>query len=295
MNKEQAAIMKNGDGFIAALDQSGGSTPKALARYGIPKDQYDSEKEMFDLVHQMRTRIITSPAFSSDYILAAILFEKTMDSKIEGLFSGDYLWEKKGIIPILKVDSGLREEENGVQLMKPIMDLDNKLKRAHARNIFGTKMRSVIKMANSKGIKDIVEQQFYYAKKIISAGFIPILEPEVDIHSDEKAESEAILKREIMKHLDTLDEDELIMLKLSIPSEPDFYKEVIEHPNVVRVVALSGGYSQEDAVNKLAENHNMIASFSRALLQDLQVDQSEEEFDKTLKAAVVKIYEASIT
>jgi len=295
MTKEQLELMKNGKGFIAALDQSGGSTPGALEGYGVAEDEYDTDEEMFDLIHQMRTRVVTSPSFTSDHILGAILFKHTMNHKMEGKYTADYLWEEKGILPILKVDQGKEEKAKGVQMMKPMTELDDLLAEAEKYNVFGTKMRSVIYSANEEGIEEITAQQFEYGKKISAKGFVPILEPEVDIHSDEKAESEAILKREIMKHLDTLDEDELIMLKLSIPSEPDFYKEVIEHPNVVRVVALSGGYSQEDAVNKLAENHNMIASFSRALLQDLQVDQSEEEFDKTLKAAVVKIYEASIT
>lgn len=295
MKKEQAALMKNGDGFIAALDQSGGSTPKALARYGISKDQYDSEKKMFDLVHEMRTRIITSPAFSSDYILAAILFEKTMDSKINGLFSGDYLWEKKGIIPILKVDSGLREEENGVLLMKPIMDLDSKLKRAKERNIFGTKMRSVIKMANPKGIKDIVEQQFYYGIKIIEEGFVPILEPEVDINSPEKSECEKILKAEILRNLEKLNNDQIVMFKLTIPNIDNLYLDVINNKKVMRVVALSGGYTREEAVSGLERNNGLIASFSRAFLEGLSVDQSDEEFNKTLKESTKLIYEASLT
>jgi fructose-bisphosphate aldolase class I len=294
MDQKQLDLMKNGKGFIAALDQSGGSTTGALEGYGIPEDEYDTEEEMFDLIHAMRTRVITSPSFTSEHILGAILFKHTMNNKMEGKYTADYLWEEKGILPILKVDQGKEEKENGVQLMKPMTELDDLLSEARKYNVFGTKMRSVIHSANPQGIKDIVAQQFEYGKKIYDAGFIPILEPEVNIHSEDKADSEKILKDEIMKLLKDLD-DEKLMFKLSIPSEADFYKEVIEHPNVVRVVALSGGYSQKDAVDKLAKNHNMIASFSRALLQDLHVDQSDEEFDKVLKDAIVKIYEASIT
>ncbi len=294
MDQKQLDLMKNGKGFIAALDQSGGSTPGALEGYGIAEDEYKTDEEMFDLIHAMRTRVITSPSFSSEHILGSILFKHTMNNKMEGKYTADYLWEEKGILPILKVDEGKEEKENGVQLMKKMVELDDLLAEATEYNIFGTKMRSVIHSANPQGIKEIAAQQFEYGKKIYDAGFIPILEPEVNIHSEDKAESEKILKEEIMKLLKDLD-DEKFMFKLSIPSEADFYKEVIEHPNVVRVVALSGGYSQKDAVDKLAENHNMIASFSRALLQDLHVDQSDKEFDNVLKDAVVKIYEASIT
>lgn len=294
MDKKQLDLMKNGKGFIAALDQSGGSTPGALEGYGIPEHEYDTEEEMFNLIHEMRTRVITSPAFSSEHILGAILFKHTMNNKMEGKFTADYLWEDKGILPILKVDQGKEDKENGVQLMKPMTKLDDLLAEAEKHNIFGTKMRSVIHSANEKGIKDIVAQQFEYGKKIYDAGFIPILEPEINIHSEDKAESEKIMKAEIMKHLEGLD-DETFMFKISLPDEPGFYKEVIEHPNVLRVVALSGGYSQKDAVDKLAKNHNMIASFSRALLQDLHVDQDDEEFNSVLKAATEKIYQASIT
>ena len=294
MDKKQLDLMKNGKGFIAALDQSGGSTPGALEGYGIPEDEYDTDEEMFNLIHDMRTRVITSPSFTSEHILGAILFKHTMNHKMEGKYTADYLWEEKGVLPILKVDQGKEDKENGVQLMKPMTKLDDLLAEAKKYNVFGTKMRSVIHSANEEGIKDIVEQQFKYGKKIYDAGFIPILEPEVNIHSEDKKESEEILKAEIMKRLENLD-DERFMFKLSIPSEPDFYEDLIEHPNVLRVVALSGGYSQKDAVNKLAENHGMIASFSRALLQDLQVDQTDEEFDAVLKEAIVKIYQASIT
>ena len=294
MDRKQIDLMKTGKGFIAAMDQSGGSTPGALEDYGIAESEYETDEEMFDLVHAMRTRVITSPSFSSEHILGAILFKHTMNNKMEGKYTADYLWEEKGILPILKVDQGKEEKENGVQLMKPMTKLDELLAEAEKHNIFGTKMRSVIHSANPKGIKEIVAQQFEYGKKIYDAGFIPILEPEVNIHSEDKFESEKILKEEILKLLQDLD-DEQYIFKLSIPSQPDFYQEIIEHPNVVRLVALSGGYSQKDAVNKLSENHNMIASFSRALLQDLRVDQSDEEFDKELKDAVVKIYNASIT
>ena len=294
MNKEQAEIMKNGKGFVAALDQSGGSTPKALLAYGITEDQYSSDEEMFDLVHEMRTRIITSPSFNSDHILAAILFEQTMDRKVEGLWTGDYLWEEKGIVPILKVDKGLADEEDGVQLMKPMPDLDSLLDRALERNIFGTKMRSVIKKANSEAIKKIVEQQFEVGKQIIAKGLVPILEPEVDINSKFKKETEEILKNEILKHLDTLSEDQIIMLKLTIPTVDNFYAELIEHPKVMRVVALSGGYSREDSVKYLYNNPGLIASFSRALTEGLNVNQTDKEFNDMLENSIKDIYNASI-
>ncbi|MFO7953127.1 MAG: fructose bisphosphate aldolase [Bacillota bacterium] len=295
MNNKQAEVMQNGQGFVAALDQSGGSTPKALADYGIAEDQYGSEDEMFDLVHAMRTRIISSPSFTSKHILAAILFEQTMDRTIEGFYTGDYLWEKKGIVPILKVDNGLDEKKEGVQLMKPITDLDSKLDRATERKMFGTKMRSVIKSANHEGIIKIVEQQFFYGKKIMAAGLVPILEPEIDIKSPDKKESERFMKIEILKHLNNLSEDEIIMLKLSIPDEDGFYSELIEHPKVMRVVALSGGYSREEAVIRLERNPGLIASFSRALLEGLNVHQSDEEFNAMLGNSIEEIYRASIT
>ncbi|MDX9800466.1 MAG: fructose bisphosphate aldolase [Spirochaetia bacterium] len=295
MNQKQAEKMKNGKGFVAALDQSGGSTPKALAGYGVEKHEYSGDEEMFNLVHEMRTRIITSKSFSSDYILAAILFEMTMDRKIEGMFTGDYLWEKKGIVPILKVDKGLAEEAEGVQLMKPITDLDETLTRANSRHIFGTKMRSVIKKANAQGIKKIIDQQFEYGKRIIDAGLVPILEPEVDIKSSDKGISEKLMKKEILHHLDQLKDGEMVMLKLSIPDEKDFYKELIDHQRVMRVVALSGGYSREKAVELLRENHGLIASFSRALLEGLNAKQNQDEFDGMLGKSVKEIYDASIT
>ena len=294
MNTKQAERMKNGKGFIAALDQSGGSTAKALAGYGIQKDQYENEAEMFDLVHEMRTRIIKSPSFSSEYILAAILFEMTMDRTIDGMYTADYLWETKGIIPILKVDKGLAGEEDGVQLMKPITDLDDTLIRAKKRNIFGTKMRSVIKIANPEGIRKVVEQQYEYGRQIIKAGFVPIIEPEVDINSPDKAESEILLKAEILKQLEQLPFGELVMLKLSIPDQEGFYTDLIKHPRVMRVVALSGGYSREEAVRKLKRNPGLIASFSRALVEGVSATQTDEEFDATLAESIKEIYEASI-
>ncbi|MFA9423748.1 MAG: fructose bisphosphate aldolase [Sedimentibacter sp.] len=294
MNNKQAERMKSAKGFVAALDQSGGSTPKALAGYGVSNDRYKNDKEMFDLVHEMRTRIITSPAFNSNHILAAILFEHTMDRKIDGMWTADYLWEKKGIIPILKVDKGLAEEKNGVQLMKPIPDLDSLLDRAVERNIFGTKMRSVIKKANRDGITKIVEQQFDYGKQIIKKGLVPILEPEVDINSSDKLESEKIMKEEILKHLNKLSKSEVIMLKLSIPTQDNFYSELMHHPQVMRVVALSGGYSREHAVELLEKNSGLIASFSRALVEGLNDSQTDKEFNDMLGNSVEAIYGASI-
>lgn len=294
MNMEQVQRMRQGKGFIAALDQSGGSTPKALAGYGIEKDQYKDEKEMFDLVHAMRTRVMTSPAFSSDHILAAILFQQTMEREVEGLPTADYLWQKKGIIPILKVDKGLAEEKNGVQLMKPIDNLDEILENAKSYNIFGTKMRSVIKKADEEGIREVVAQQFEIGKRILEKGLFPIIEPEVDIRSADKKESEAILKREILKHLEKLPEDEMVLLKLSIPEEDGFYTELIEHPRVMRVVALSGGYSREESVALLKRHPGLIASFSRALLEGLNHTYSDVRFNSTLERSVKEIYEASI-
>ncbi|WP_347548900.1 fructose bisphosphate aldolase [Pseudalkalibacillus hwajinpoensis] len=293
MNNSQFDKIKNGKGFIAALDQSGGSTPKALAEYGVLEDSYSGEDEMFDRVHQMRTRIITSPAFSADHILGAILFEQTMDREIEGKYTADYLADK-GIVPFLKVDKGLAEQENGVQLMKPIHDLDETLRRANERKIFGTKMRSVIHEPNTSGIKAVVDQQFEVGKRIVNSDLIPIIEPEVNIHSENKEKSEEILRDEIIKHLNDLSENENVMLKLSIPTKANAYKELIEHPRVIRVVALSGGYSRDEANEKLKENDGLIASFSRALAADLNANQSEEEFNKALKSAVDTIYDASV-
>ncbi len=295
MNPKQAAMMAEKKGFIAALDQSGGSTPKALAAYGVGKDAYSDEDSMFDLVHAMRTRVIKSPAFSSDKILAAILFEMTMDRKIDGQYTADYLWEKKGIVPFLKVDQGLTEVENGVQLMKPMPGLNDLLARAVSRNIFGTKMRSVVKEYNPGGIERIVAQQFDVGHIILKAGLVPIIEPEVDIHSENREESEKLLKKLILSALDTLAAEDKIMLKLSIPVVPDFYADLIAHPKVMRAVALSGGYSREEANEKLAQNHNLIASFSRALLEGLSASQSDAAFDAMLSDTVDSIYRASIT
>ncbi|MGK7379295.1 fructose bisphosphate aldolase [Planococcus sp. 1R117A] len=295
MNKEQFDLVKNGKGFIAALDQSGGSTPKALKLYGISEDAYSNEEEMYDLIHEMRTRVMTAPAFNSDSILGAILFEQTMDRKVEGKYTPDYLWEEKGVVPFLKVDKGLADEEDGVQLMKPIPNLDELLTRANERNIFGTKMRSVIKEPNAEGIRSVVVQQFEVAKQIIEAGLVPIIEPEVDIHSAEKEKIEALLKEEILIHLGGLSEDQPVMLKLTIPTADNFYKELIEHPRVVRVVALSGGYTRQEANEKLAANNGLIASFSRGLSEGVSADQSDDEFNEAIADSIQTIYEASIT
>ena len=294
MMNEQLVRMHTGKGFIAALDQSGGSTPKALKLYGIDESQYHNDDEMFDLVHEMRTRIMTSPAFTSEHILAAILFENTMDRKVEGEYTADYLWLKKGILPILKVDKGLAELAHGVQLMKPIPDLDDLLKRAKERHIFGTKMRSVIKQADEEGIKAIVDQQFEVGLRIYAAGFVPILKPEVDIFAADKEKSEAILKREIKRHLSLLEDDVRVMFKLSIPSADGFYADLMEDQHVVRVVALSGGYSRDEANERLSRNPGLIASFSRALSQGLNVNQTPAEFDQLLKTSIDSIYQASI-
>lgn len=295
MNKEQVERMHIGKGFIAALDQSGGSTPKALRLYGIDETAYHNDEEMFNLVHQMRTRIMTSPAFTSEHILAAILFENTMDKKICGEYSADYLWNQKKILPILKVDKGLGDIEHGVQLMKPMPDLDALLLRAKERNIFGTKMRSVIKEANQEGIAAIVEQQFAIGHQIALAGFVPILEPEVDIHAIDKKACEELLRAELLRHLQTLDDDIQLMFKLTIPETAGFYTPLMIDRHVVRVVALSGGYSRKEANEKLAQNPGLIASFSRALSEGLQADQSEEAFHAMLKEAIEEIYTASIS
>lgn len=294
MNEKQLQQMTSKKGFIAALDQSGGSTPKALRLYGIPEDKYSTDDEMFDLVHEMRTRIIKSPSFTGEKIIGAILFEKTIERKIDDKFTADYLWEEKGIVPFLKVDKGLQPEANGVQLMKDIPTLDELLKKGIEKHIFGTKMRSVIKSANEEGIKAIVAQQFDIAKKILSYGLIPIIEPEVDIHSVDKEKCEEILKKEIFANLDKLDKDQKIMLKLTIPSVEGFYSDVIEHDNVLRVVALSGGYTRADSNEKLAKNPGLIASFSRALTEGLNVDQTQKEFDDLLEESIDGIYQASI-
>lgn len=295
MNQEQMNRMQTAKGFLAALDQSGGSTPKALAQYGVDDTFYTNEEEMYARVHEMRSRIITNPAFSSQYILGAILFENTINGKIKDTYSADYLWQEKGIVPFLKVDKGLAKLENGVQLMKPIPNLDSLLAHAVQRNIFGTKMRSLITEANATGIKNIVDQQFAFALQIAHAGLVPILEPEVDIHSKDKQEAEAILKEELKCHLSQLDVNVLVMFKLSIPTIDGFYSELMDDPRVVRVVALSGGYSQAEANERLAKNPRLIASFSRALSQGLTYQQSEEAFTTLLSTSIQAIYDASIT
>jgi fructose-bisphosphate aldolase class I len=293
--EEQMQKVRTGQGFIAALDQSGGSTPKALRGYGLRNEEWSSDEEMFDLVHQMRTRIITSPAFSGDRLIGAILFENTMDREVGGEPSGDYLWQVKGVVPFLKVDRGLAEEKDGVQLMKPIPDLDQVLERAKAKNMFGTKMRSVIKRADPKGIAAIVRQQVDIGRRIIAAGLVPILEPEVDIHSPEKAQAEELLRAELRKKLDQLGPNEIVMLKLTLPEEDNLYLNLIEHPNVLKVVALSGGYSRAEANRRLAGHRGMVASFSRALVEGLSADQTDDEFNATLDASVESTYEASRT
>lgn len=292
-NTEQAEKVTHGAGFIAALDQSGGSTPKALKLYGISEDEYSGDEQMFDLVHQMRTRIITSPSFDGDRIVAAILFEMTMDREIEGRPTADYLWNVKKVVPILKVDKGLAAEEDGAQVMKPIDGLDALLARAVDKGIFGTKMRSVIKLPGG-GLEAVVDQQFEVARQILAAGLVPIIEPEVDIHSPKKGEAEEQLKAAILRHLDTLG-DQKVMLKLTLPDTDDLYRELVEHPNVMRVVALSGGYDRTDACERLARNHGVIASFSRALTEGLTAQQSDDEFNKTLDEAITEIAAASRT
>jgi fructose-bisphosphate aldolase class I len=287
--------MHSGKGFIAALDQSGGSTPKALAQYGVQESSFSNDDEMYTLVHEMRTRIIKSPAFDRKYILGAILFENTMDRKIDGQWTADYLWEKKNIVPFLKVDKGLADLANGVQLMKPIANLDELLNRAVERNVFGTKMRSVIKEANATGIREVVEQQFAVGLQIFKKGLIPIIEPEVDIYSTDKEKSEEILKEEIKKQLSLLDKDIKVMLKLSIPTVNDFYSELMTDGHVVRVVALSGGYGQDEANLKLSQNHGLIASFSRALSEGLAARQSDDDFNTKIGTTIKEIYTASIT
>ena len=291
---EKLEKMRNGKGFIAALDQSGGSTPKALKLYGINEDQYSNDAEMFDLIHKMRTRIIKSPAFNEQKILGAILFEQTMDSKIDGKYTADFLWEEKRILPFLKIDKGLNDlDADGVQTMKPNPGLADLLKKANERHIFGTKMRSVIKKASPAGIARVVDQQFEVAAQIVAAGLVPIIEPEVDINNVDKVECEEILRDEIRKHLNALPETSNVMLKLTLPTVENFYEEFTKHPRVVRVVALSGGYSREKANDILSKNKGVIASFSRALTEGLIVNQTEEEFDKMLDSSIQSIFEAS--
>ncbi|MPQ94037.1 fructose bisphosphate aldolase [Thioclava sp. JE_KL1] len=293
-NAKQTEQMREGNGFIAALDQSGGSTPKALRLYGIEEDAYNGEEEMFDLIHQMRARIIKSPAFTGEKVVGAILFEQTMDREIDGTPTATYLWEKRGVVPFLKIDKGLEAEENGVQLMKPIPGLDDLLSRAVKAGIFGTKERSVISAANVGGIKAIVDQQFELGMQVLSHGLVPILEPEVTISISDKDDAEQMLLAEILSHLDTVPEGKQVMLKLSLPTEPNRYKPLVDHPKVLKVVALSGGYSRDEANEKLAKNTGMIASFSRALTEGLSAQQSDEEFNAMLEEAITSIHAASV-
>ena len=294
MNNDILQQMKSGKGFIAALDQSGGSTPKALALYGVTESAYSNEAEMFDRMHEMRSRLIKSPVFNGDRVIGAILFEMTMERTIDGLGSAEYLWTKKRVVPFLKVDNGLADEANSVQLMKPIPELGARIAAANKHGVFGTKMRSVINMANQSGINEIVKQQFEVGKEIIAGGLVPIIEPEVNIKSAEKAEAEEILKKQLIDQANSLNGDQNIMLKLSLPTKANLYKELVDHPRVVRVVALSGGYSREVANQMLAENTGVIASFSRALAEGLSAQQSDTDFDAMLNATIQSIYEASI-
>jgi fructose-bisphosphate aldolase, class I len=293
VNDQQLQKMKTQPGFVAALDQSGGSTPKALAAYGIKESAWSNEDEMFTIVHQMRTRVITSPSFTGERILGAILFENTMDRDIEGQPTADYLWKVKRVVPFLKVDKGLEEEKAGVRLMKPLPQLAALLKRAKAKHIFGTKMRSFIRQANAAGIREIVNQQFGLGAQIIAAGIVPILEPEVDIHCPEKAEAEEYLKAAILEKLNQLPAGQWVFVKLTLPELDDFYTELVNHPNVVRVLALSGGYSREEADERLRRHHGIVASFSRALLGGLLAQQSDSEFNAVLGASIQSIFEAS--
>ena len=295
MNQAQLAKMQSGKGFIAALDQSGGSTPKALSLYGLDSSAYANDEEMYDCIHQMRSRIITSSAFNGDRILGAILFEMTMDRQIEGQGTAEYLWDVKQVVPFLKVDKGLADLADGVQLMKPMPDLDALLNRAVEHGVFGTKMRSVISLANEAGIRAVVDQQFAVGAQILQSGLVPIIEPEVDIHSVEKGPAEVLLRAALTEQLDALPADQLVMLKLTLPDVTDFYTSLVEHPRILRVVALSGGYSRAEADAKLTSNHGVIASFSRALTEGLLAQQTQDEFDATLDATIASIYAASIT
>ena len=295
INPDQIDKIRNHAGFIAALDQSGGSTPKALANYGVGADAYSNDDEMFDIIHQMRTRIVTSPAFTGERIIGAILFEMTMDREVEGQGTADYLWQVKNVVPFLKVDKGLADEADGAQVMKPMPDLDELLQRAKAKNVFGTKMRSVIKTDNPDGVGAVVDQQFEIGRRIVDAGLVPIIEPEVDIKSPAKAATEDLLKAALLEQLDRLGDGKLVMLKLTLPEVDNFYRECIEHPNVLKVVALSGGYSREEANQRLARQNGMVASFSRALTEGLSAQQSDEEFNRMLDASIESIYQASRT
>ncbi len=293
-NQQQVEKITSGDGFIAALDQSGGSTPKALRLYGVEEDAYGNDAEMFDLIHQMRSRIIKSPAFNGERVVGAILFEMTMDRDIDGTPTGQYLWDNLGVVPFLKVDKGLADEENGAQMMKPMPDLDTLLERGVSKGMFGTKMRSVINAANPQGISNVVGQQFEIGRQILSHGLVPIIEPEVTITITDKAEAEQILLEAITKELDALPDDQNVMLKLTLPEAANTYKPLVDHPRVLRVVALSGGYSREEANNRLSNNTNMIASFSRALTEGLSAGQSDAAFDGTLDNSIQTIYDASV-
>ena len=294
MNNEMLQQMRSGKGFIAALDQSGGSTPKVLSLYGLDSSAYSNEAEMFDVMHGMRSRLIKSPSFNGNRVIGAILFEMTMERTIDGIGTAEYLWSKKKIVPFLKVDNGLADEANDVQLMKPIPELGARIAAANKHGVFGTKMRSVINLANQAGIDEVVKQQFEIGKEIIAGGLVPIIEPEVNIKSAQKAEAEALLKKSLLDYANALSGDQNIMLKLSLPTVPNLYKELVDHPRVVRVVALSGGYSREDANKHLAENTGVIASFSRALVEGLTAQQSDAEFDKALDASIQSIYDASV-
>ena len=295
MNERQLDKIRAREGFIAALDQSGGSTPKALRLYGIDESAWSGDDEMFDTVHAMRTRIVTSPSFGGDRILGAILFENTMAREIEGKPSARYLWEEKGVVPFLKVDKGLSEEADGVQTMKPMPALDSLLARARENGVFGTKMRSVIKLANPAGVRAVVDQQFAIGRRILEAGLVPIIEPEIDIHSPEKEQAEALLKDALLTQLDALDPGRKVMLKLTLPERDDFYAECVKHPAVLRVAALSGGYTREEANSRMARNHGVIASFSRALTEGLTAQQTDDAFNEMLDASIASIFEASKT
>ena len=295
MNSEQLEKIRTGSGFIAALDQSGGSTPKALKAYGIEESQYNGDDEMFDRIHEMRTRIVTSQSFSGSRILGAILFENTMDRSIDGMSSSDYLWSIKGVVPFLKVDKGLADEQHGVQVMKPIDGLDGLLDKASENNIFGTKMRSVIKSADEDGINAVVDQQFEIGNRILQAGLMPIIEPEVDIHSPEKSSCEGLMRDAIMRNLELLSGGDAVMLKLTLPEEDNFYSALVESEKILRVVALSGGYSREEANARMSRNSGVVASFSRALTEGLSAQQSQSDFDSLLDSSIQSIFDASNT
>jgi len=294
MNTDQLDKVRNGSGFVAALDQSGGSTPKALSLYGLAESQYATEAQMFDRMHEMRSRLITSPAFDKDRVLAAILFEQTMDRDIEDRYTPDYLWQAKQIVPFIKIDKGLAPMSEGVQLMKPIPGLEELLNRSVGRNAFGTKARSLVTLTNRAGISAIVEQQFDVARRVMARGLVPILEPEVDIHSAEKAEAEALLKDRLLAGLNELGDSEFVLLKLSLPTEDNFFADLAAHPNVLRVLALSGGYTRDEACARLTRNDGVIASFSRALTEGLTAQQTDNEFNQTLDSALQEIHDASI-